>query len=363
MTNILDDLKAQTKLDKSNLYGSVVELSLQCQDAFKEASKISVPKSYRNIQNVVTVGMGGSGLGARVINSVFGGEIKYPITQFQDYYLPSFADTNTLFICSSFSGETEEPVHMLKKAIAKKCKVMTISAGGTVHKLGLKHKLPAYLIDPVHNPSKQPRMAIGYSIIGQLVLASKAGLIDITLEDISKMAKIMEQVVETNKREVSLDKNPAKKLAEAFHTKQIVMVASQHLKGAFHVIKNQMNENAKQLSHRQDIPELNHHLLEGLRFPSTNKDDVVFWFANSNLYPKRIQQRMQITMDVVNRNKLNAFEFLSVSKSKLAQAFEVIQFGAFVNYYMTTLNNIDPSPIPWVDYLKTKLGQPLGDFK
>ena len=103
--------------------------------------------------------------------------------------------------------------------------------------------------------------------------------------------------------------------------------------------------------------------MEGLRFPETNKKDVVLWFINSLLYPKRIQTRMVLTMDVVNKNGLNAFEYLATGKTKLAQVFEVIQFGALVNYYLTMLNGIDPAAIPWVDYFKTKLGQSLGDWK
>ena len=140
-------------------------------------------------------------------------------------------------------------------------------------------------------------------------------------------------------------------------------MASEHLTGAFHVVKNQMNENAKQLSHRHDVPELNHHLMEGLRFPESNKKDFVFWLVLSKLYSKRIQTRMVLTSDVINKNKIDAFEFNQVSSSKLSQVFEVIQFGALVNYYMTILNGINPAPIPWVDYFKKKLGQPLGDFK
>jgi hypothetical protein len=30
------------------------------------------------------------------------------------------------------------------------------------------------------------------------------------------------------------------------------------------------------------------------------------------------------------------------------------------NFYLSMLYGIDPSPIKWVDYFKTKLGQPLG---
>ena len=361
MTKILDDIKLQQKLDKENLFNSITDLNKQCLHAFEEASKVKVTK--KPIDNLVMSGMGGSGLAARVIESAYKDSLSVPLIRINDYHLPKWANSKTLIIVSSYSGTTEETVQTLTEAISKKCQIMIICAGGKLKELALKHKLPMYLINPKYNPSKQPRMAIGYSIIGQLALVAKTGLVKIDKQDILKLQSIMVKVVEKNHRDRKTSANPAKKLATAIHTKQLVMIASHHLTGAFHVVKNQMNENAKQLSHRHDVPELNHHLMEGLRFPETNKKDVVFWAINSKLYPKRIQTRMVLTLDVINQNKINAFEFLPTSKTKLAQVFEVIQFGAFVNYYMTILNGINPAPIPWVDYFKQKLGQPLGDFK
>ena len=361
MTKILDNIKQQLKYDPDKLYDSIIELNLQCQDAFAKASQVKIPK--RRINHLIMSGMGGSGLAARVIESVYQQDLPVPLIRINNYHLPAWANKTSLVVISSYSGTTEETVQTLKEAIAKKCQILIICAGGTLKKLALKHKISMYLINPKHNPSKQPRMAIGYSIIGQLTMVSNAGLIKLTKSEIKNTSSIMSKVIKTNRRSINQSTNPAKKLAQAVHSKQLIMVASQHLTGAFHVVKNQMNENAKQLSHRHDVPELNHHLMEGLRFPKTNKDDLIFWLVNSKLYPKRIQTRMVLTLDVVNQNKINAFEFLPIAKTKLAQVFEVIQFGSLVNYYMTILNKINPAPIPWVDYFKKKLGQPLGDYK
>jgi glucose/mannose-6-phosphate isomerase len=359
--NILDDTKAQQKLDSEGLYNSIVDLSKQCTHAYDVATQLKIDK--KPVKHLIMSGMGGSGLAARVIESVYQNQLTVPLVRINDYHLPKWAGKFTLVVVSSYSGTTEETVQILKEALAKQCQIMVICAGGALKELALKHKLPMYLIDPKHNPSKQPRMAIGYSIIGQLTMVAKAGLVKLGRADIEALETTMHKVVKANGQEVKELINPAKKLAQAIHSKQLIMVASQHLTGAFHVVKNQINENAKQLSHRHDVPELNHHLMEGLKFPKTNKKDVVFWLVNSMLYEKRIQTRMVLTMDVVNKNKINAFEFLPVSKTKLAQSFELIQFGAFVSYYMTILNGINPAPIPWVDYFKQKLGQPLGDFK
>lgn len=353
MKNLLDDLKFQQNLDKENLYCSITDLFLQCQHAFSAVQLIKV--TNKPIQNLIMSGMGGSGLAARVVESLYADQLPVPLHRLNGYHLPSWANEQSLVICSSYSGTTEETVQTLKEAILKKCQTLVICAGGELEKLALKHHLSLYKIDPKYNPSQQPRMAIGYSLIGQLALLSQTGLLKLSQNEVNSLKSVMDSVINHNHRELPLSKNPAKKLALAMHPKQVVLVAAEHLTGAFHVIKNQMNENAKQLSHRHDLPELNHHLMEGLRFPASNKKDVVFWLINSPLYSKRMQTRAVLTLDVINKNGLSAFEFVPQAKTKLAQVFEVIQFGALVNYYLSVLNQLNPSAIPWVDYFKAKL--------
>ena len=340
-------------LDPSNLYQSIIDLSKQCEDAFEQAGQVKVVP--QPIRQLIMSGMGGSGLAARVIEAVYGRQLAMPLIRVNDYHLPAWADQNSLVVCSSYSGTTEETIRTLREALAKNCRVLVICAGGELETLAKKHRLPLYKINPVYNPSKQPRMAIGYSLIGQLVMVAKAGLLKITSTDLRLIQTVMDKVVEINHREISSKTNPAKKLAQELHSKQVVLVAAEHLTGAFHVVKNQMNENAKQLSHRHDLPELNHHLLEGLRFPKTNQTDVIFWFAKSKLYSSRLQTRVRLTIDVVRKNKIKAFEFTPLADTKLGQVFEVIQFGAFVNYYLSVLNGLNPVPIPWVDYFKKHL--------
>jgi glucose/mannose-6-phosphate isomerase len=358
--NILDNLEQIKKLDRSGVYDSVEQLPQQCLHAWKDTQDLKVPPDYQNINKIIMTGMGGSGLGARIIESVFASQLKYPLVRVNDYDLPVWADDKTLVICSSYSGTTEEIVATARQAQAKNCRWMAICAGGSLLDLARKHQVPYYQIKPQYNPSNQPRMAIGYSVVGQLIMAAKAGLISFAKKDIDALIAVMNSVINQCQQTVSGSQNPAKQTAENMLQKEVVFVAARHLTGAVHTVKNQMNENAKNFAQRHDIPELNHHLMEGLRFPDSNKKTVVFFFAQSQLYPSRIQQRLQLTAEVVKKNHLAVINWQATAKDQLSQAFELIQFGAFVNFYLTMLHGIDPAPIPWVDYFKTKLGQPLG---
>ncbi|MBI5127271.1 hypothetical protein HZA76_02335 [Candidatus Roizmanbacteria bacterium] len=359
----LDDQEKLKNLDKKNTYGSVEELSKQCVHAFEDAKKIKVDDSYKGINKIVMTGMGGSGLGARIIDGIFGLELKFPFFHLHDYDLPSWVDEKTLVVCSAFSGETEEPVQTAHQALKKGCKWMTIGSGGTIIELAKKYKVPYYHIIPTYNPSKQPRMAIGYSVVGQLMLVAKTGAIKFSKGEIDLLVKSMSKVVDDSKMSVKIDDNQAKQTALKMYKKNVIFVASRHLVGAAHTTKNQLNENSKNFSTIFEIPELNHHLMEGLRYPESNKKDMIFYFAESDLYPERIIKRYKITEDVVNQNGVGYVTYKPKSSDPLAQVFEYLQFGGYVSFYLSMLNGLDPAPIPWVDYFKVKLGQSLGQWK
>lgn len=355
----IDSREEIAKIDKQNVLGSVEALPQQCLDAWESASKVEVPKDYQNFYNVTMCGMGGSGLGARVIDSVYGASLKEPLTVIHDYHLPAYVDHESLVICSSYSGETEETIQNAKEAIDKKAKWLAIGAGGTLIKMAQKAKAPYYQIVPKFNPSNQPRMAMGYSIVGQLALAAQARVISLNFSEIQEAVKAMRDIQERNKVEI-LAHNEAKKLAMRLKDKIIFFVSAGHLVGATHVFNNQINENSKVFSTNFTIPELNHHLMEGLTHPEVNRTGLFSVLVDSSLYPIRIRQRLSLTKDVIEKHDVETFVFTSKAKNKLCQAFEVIQFGVYTNFYLSILYKQDPGPIPWVDYFKTKLGQPLG---
>ena len=75
----------------------------------------------------------------------------------------------------------------------------------------------------------------------------------------------------------------------------VILIGAQFLTGSVHAFCNQLNENAKNMASYFALPELNHHLMEGLGFPSSNKSNLVSLFINSGLYDKRLQLRFELT--------------------------------------------------------------------
>jgi glucose/mannose-6-phosphate isomerase len=139
------------------------------------------------------------------------------------------------------------------------------------------------------------------------------------------------------------------------HDRIPVVMIAEHLEGVAHVFANQINENAKTYSEYRVVPELNHHLMEGLQFPESNASNLLFVSVHSDLYVPGNQRRMELTEQVLEKNKIEYRELTLTSKTKLEQAFELLVLGSYSSFYLALLNNQNPTPNPWVDWFKAEL--------
>lgn len=353
----LDDIEAMKKLDAENVLGSIEQVGLQCQQAWEDVKKITFPDSYKGATNIVFAGMGGSALGAYVIKSLFFDELKLPFEIVNGYHLPSYVNEKTLVIVCSYSGTTEEAIACAKEAVEKRALLTGIAIGKSLGDVLSEAKAPAYIFEPKYNPSNQPRLGTGYTAYSQFAILSKLGFISVSDTDTNDVAVVAEEGTKKYGVAVPTASNPAKQLAISWHEKIPIIISAEFLAQVGRVIRNQFHECAKSFAAYHDIPELNHHLMEALTYPKRNKDILTFFFLNSSFYSTLIQERVAITKDVVRKQGMAALEFSPQSKTKISQVFECIQFGAYTNYYMSMLYDVNPSKIPWVDYFKAELAK------
>ena len=354
-TTLLDSREQIAELDKSTVLASIEQMSSQVQQIWEIAQGLSFDPSYKEVTNVVVAGMGGSVLGTHVIQTVFKDELKVPVTIVPDYTLPEFVNENTLVIASSYSGTTEETIAATEDAIKKGAKVTGITSGGRLAELLKEHNFPVLVFEPTYNPSGQPRMGLGYSIFGQIALFAQAGLLKVTETEYTAVLEAIAKAHLLSGADILADENPAKVLAFEFSTVVPVITAAGHLEGPAHVFANQLNENSKTYSEYRVIPELNHHLMEGLQFPKNLDSAIMFFLVESKLYAQNNQLRMKLTGEVLDKNHIDHRSLVLESATKLEQAFEMLVFGAYTTFYLSMLHGLDPAPIPWVDWFKEQL--------
>lgn len=342
-----DDLKKIKALDKKNAFDSIKQLPQQINQAWIESFAIDFPPEYKNVNNIVIAGMGGSTYGGRIVKSLYDGAefTKVPIELANNYWLPGYVNEKTLVILSSYSGNTEETIACATEAKAKGAKITGITSGGILGDFLKSNNFPAYIFNPVHNPCGQPRIGVGYMVTGLLGMLAKLGFIPVGIEEINRTISFLRNT----------DLNPMKDLAQKLTDKIPVIIVSDFLGGAAYAIRNPFHETAKQFALYFTIPELNHHLLEGLSFPDKIKNFLYFIFFESNIYDGRNAKRMKLTRDVVGKNNVASETISLKGDSALTQVFELIAWGGWVTFYLAIIHGIDPSEIPWVDYFKKEL--------
>jgi glucose/mannose-6-phosphate isomerase len=354
-TPFLDNRAEVTKLDPQGALTSFEMLGSQVQQIWEQAQALTIDSSYSQVKQVVVAGMGGSALGTHVIQTVFKDELKVPVLVVPDYELPSFVDSNTLVITSSYSGSTEETLAAAEDAKKKGAKIIGITSGGKLGEWLTANQYPALIFEPKFNPANSPRMAMGYSVFGQIALFAKAGLL--TVDDHAYQA-VMNTIAEahlTLSMAIPQESNPAKLLAFELLGQIPVITVAEHLEGVGHVFANCLNENSKTFSEYRVIPELNHHLMEGLQFPDSNKLNLVFVTIHSDLYLPSNTRRVELTEEVLDQNHVEFRTYKLNNATKLEQAFELIVFGAYTSFYLAMLNNQNPTPNPYVDWFKAEL--------
>ena len=134
-------------------------------DALKIGQSLDLERPGSDIRNIVIAGMGVSGIGANLVESLTFGRIPIPITVCKTYNIPQFVSPHTLFIACSYSGDTEETVSALQKALLKRAQVLAIASGGRLLDICREYNL--YYIQ-LPGGSVSPRAMLPYSLVALL---------------------------------------------------------------------------------------------------------------------------------------------------------------------------------------------------
>lgn len=355
MANILDSREEMGKLDTHNGLRSIEELGSQIKQAWEETRGISFPQSYTKVRNIVVAGMGGSAYGTHVIQTLFKDELKVPVFSIPDYTLPAWVNSETLVVLSSYSGNTEETLSAGEDARKKGALITGLASGGKLAQFLQEHNYPGYIYKATFNPCNVPRYALGYSVFGQIALLERTGLLPLTQSDYEEVLAVVADVQLTMSADVSQEKNFAKILAFECVQRLPVVVVAEHLEGAGHVVANAFNETAKTYSEYRVIPELNHHLMEGIGISGLDESFLLFLTVGSDLYSKSNMRRVELTEQVIEKNKRDYKRLTLRSKTKIGQVFELLAIGAYTTYYLAMLGGENPTPNPWVDWFKKEL--------
>src|SRR5438067_673717 len=210
-----------------------------------------------DVNAVVVLGMGGSGVAGDIVASVAGPFMPVPVVVAKSYELPAFVGEGSLVFAVSFSGDTEETVEATSEAAVQGAKVVVVSGGGELTRLAKAWSAP---LVTVPDDIPQPRAAVGALAVPPLIVLEQIGLftgarrwVD---EAVRRLTARRHELQADDRVVADLARQIGRTIPLIYGGGPIGSVAAQRW-------KTQMNENAKVPAFWNAQPELCHNEIAG----------------------------------------------------------------------------------------------------
>ncbi len=347
----LDDLSAIKSNDPQNMLGHLLALPGQLEEAWKLGMLPTLP-SGDGIRQVVIAGMGGSAIGADLLEAYTRSFCRVPVIVHRDYGLPAWAGgDHTLMIASSHSGNTEETLSAFDEAHRRGCRLMALSTGGTLKTRADTFQAPLLQFD--HNG--QPRAAVGFSFGLLLAAFTRLNLIPDQAKLVQGTVSAMQTQMTNLIPESPVKDNPAKRLAGQVVGRLPVIVGADFLAPVARRWKGQFNELAKCWAQFDILPEFDHNSLAALERPEDTLEHMMVIFLNAGACHMDNQLRVRLSRQVMMTEGINTDIINAPGATSLDQMWNLIHYGDFTAYYLAALTGADPTPIPAITSLKGEM--------
>ncbi len=324
--------------------GLIEDFTKHLAHSIEICNNTNLSRTDKPINSVLICGLGGSGIGGTVVSQIVANNATAPITINKDYKIPAFVNNNTLVICSSYSGNTEETLEMLAQAEAQGAEIACVTSAGKLEEIA-KAKNYNLIKIPSGHP---PRAAFGLSLPTLFKLLSHYDAISSTyFDDFAK------SITHLNAEEQNII-TEAKKITEKLYNKIPIIYADAWFEGVSVRFRQQINENAKMLCWHNVIPEMNHNELVG--WTKKNDELAVIIFRNHNDY-FRTQKRMEINKTVIEKYTSTIIEAYSKGSTRLEQSLYLIHLGDWISYFLAEKKGIDVTEVDVITNLKNELSK------
>jgi len=184
-----------------------------------------------------------------------------------------------------------------------------------------------------------------YSILKVLQLTLEIKQHDI-FESITELEKLSKKINSSN----LTDSNPSLNLAKWIHNIPMIYYPF-GLESAAIRFKNSLQENVKIHAIAEDVIEACHN-------------GVVSWERKSNIQPILLEgqddhiktkERWKILKEFFQQNKIEYKEIISINGSIISKIINMIYLLDYSTIYKSILDEIDPSPVKTITYIKSKL--------
>jgi glucose/mannose-6-phosphate isomerase len=348
VSGITLDSDSIAAVDPGGMLGDVLAQPLQVGDALWRTQSAGI-RSRDLPGGLVVCGMGGSAIGGDLAAAALGDRATRPITLVRGYAIESWTPPESLVLCASYSGNTEETLACFEAAGAAGAQRVAITTGGKLAELAREEDVPVIGVPA----GMQPRAAVIYMTIGVMECAALCGAAPGLHSEIDTATALMERLVEEwgpGAPEDSLAKSIARQLDGTIP----VIHGAASTTAPARRWSTQINENADSPAFWSELPEASHNQICGWERGRAAAPFTGVFLCDDDQHP-RVKRHMDLAAAELERVGAPALQVDTSGESRLERVLSAVLLGDLVSVYMAVLAGVDPTPVPAIDRLKRQL--------
>ena len=336
--------------DSQGMLAATLALPEQVAAAAERAIGLQGLPPIDEVNSVVVLGMGGSGIAGDIVAAVAGPFMPVPVVVAKSYELPAFVGEGTLVFAVSFTGDTEETVEATSEAAVQGAKVVVVSGGGELTRLGEAWGAPMVSV-PEDIP--QPRAGVGALAVPPLIALEEIGLfpgarrwVD---EAVRRLTTRRDELTGDDSIVTDLARQIGRTIPLIYGGGSIGAVAAQRW-------KTQMNENAKVPAFWNAQPELCHNEIAGWgQHGDLTRQAITLVALRHDFEHPQVMRRFELVFRMVDEVVADIVQIQAEGDGQLAQLLDLILVGDLTSLHMALNEGIDPGPAPALDEIKFAL--------
>ncbi|HET7226138.1 MAG TPA: bifunctional phosphoglucose/phosphomannose isomerase [Candidatus Eisenbacteria bacterium] len=343
--------------DRHDMAGRIAAIPRHITEALGRSARNPWRLPVREPTLLAFGGMGGSAIAGELTWALVADRAPHPMLIARDDHWPACVGSHALALLSSYSGDTAETLALYREAAARRVPRVALTSGGTLEKWCDRDEAYVHRV-PGGSP---PRAALFTVWVPVTRLVHALGWCDDPRHGWEEAATLLERRNALLAPPAPETQNPAKQLARALAGRFVMIYAASERSAAVATRwRQQVNENAKQLAHAAQVPELDHNEIVGWERGGEFHARASVVLLRDAEDPADAALRLELTADDAARAGAQVHEVHSEGGSRIARMASLVQLGDWTSLYLALLNGVDPTPIASIDAFKRRLGEAAG---
>ncbi len=305
--------------------------------------------SFKNdVNKIIIMGMGGSGLAGRLIKQYLKEiNVDVNVVLVHDYNTKEKIDSKTAVFVCSYSGNTEEALYFFNKYSYSIGEFFVLTSGGSLLKDAEKKERVKIIKLEKNLP---PRVASTSMFFSILKVLENSGVVKDHTMIVSNLLNFFEDY--DNKRILT---DYAKNLSLKVKDKIPLIYTTSRFESLGYFWKISFNENSKVHSFNNVIPEFNHNELNAFSDLDRDKFYVIFLVDEADF--KRNRERIQVLRELFLNLGVENSTIMIKGNSLISKYFNAIYLAELTSYFLALLLHKDPIEVSMIEKFKRKMSE------